>query len=188
MLTEEFNNGLIELNLKSVSKTTVARALKSCKMFGRVGAKKPLLRKENIKKRLKFALEHKNWTIQQWSKVLWSDESKFELFGSKRRTFIRRTHHERFHSSCVIPTVKHGGGSVMVWGSMCSSGTSKLHRIVGTMDGQMYHSILSRRAIPAGKKLIGNGFIFQQDNDPKHKTIRNMKYLSNKTNDGNFLG
>lgn len=70
MLTEEFNNGMIECNLKSVSKTTIARALKLHKMFGRVGAKKPLLRKENIKKRLKFDMEHKNWTIQQWAKVL----------------------------------------------------------------------------------------------------------------------
>ena len=48
MLTDEFNNEMIECNLKTFSKTTVARALKLYKMFGRVGAKKPLLRKENI--------------------------------------------------------------------------------------------------------------------------------------------
>lgn len=65
-----------------------------------VGAKKPLLRKENVEKRLKFPLVHLDWTTEQWSKAysteLWSDESKFELFGSKRRTFVRRTHNERF--------------------------------------------------------------------------------------------
>jgi hypothetical protein len=79
--------------------------------------------------------------------------------------------HERFKKNCVIPTVKHSSGSVMILGAMCSKGTAKLHRIVGKMDGPMYHSILSRCAVPAGKKLIRNGFIFQQDNDPKHKTI-----------------
>ena len=71
----------------------------------------------------------------------------------------------------------------MIWGEMCSKGTAKLHRIIGKMNRKMYHSILTRRAVP-GKELIGNGFIFQKDNDPKHKTIKNMQYLSNKTKDG----
>jgi hypothetical protein len=130
VLTAEFNMGMTELNLRNISKTTIGRALKDAKMYGRVGARKPLLRKENVAKRLKFALEHKDWTKEQWSKVLWSDESKFELFGTKRRTFVRRMPHERFKKNCVIPTVKHGGGSVMIWGAMCSKGTEQLHRIV----------------------------------------------------------
>ncbi|KZR96182.1 Uncharacterized protein APZ42_009631, partial [Daphnia magna] len=42
----------------TVRKTTVRRALKECNMNGRVGAKKPLLRKINMDKRLAFAKEH----------------------------------------------------------------------------------------------------------------------------------
>ena len=80
------------IKLKTVSKSTVARAWTAAKMRDRVGAKKPLLRKQNVKKRLQFALEHLDWKTEQWSKVLWSDEYKFELFGRKRRTFVRRTH------------------------------------------------------------------------------------------------
>ena len=57
---------------------------------GRVAVKKPLLRKQIVKKRLKFAREHLNWTPAQWRRVLWTDESKFELFGNKRRVFIRQ--------------------------------------------------------------------------------------------------
>jgi hypothetical protein len=66
----------------------------------------------------------------------------------------------------------------MIWGEMCSKGTAKLHRIIGKMDVPMNHSILSRCA---AQKLIGNRFIFQQDNDLKHKTIKTMQYFSKKT-------
>jgi len=39
--------------------------------------------------------------------VLWSDESKFEIFGSTRRVFVRRGQGERMVSTCMVPTVKH---------------------------------------------------------------------------------
>ena len=42
--------------------------------------------------------------------------SIFEIFGSNRRVFVRRGVGERMISACVFPTVKHGGGGIMVWG------------------------------------------------------------------------
>lgn len=62
VLTAEFNMGMTELNLKNVCKSAVERALKDAKMSGRFGARKLLLMKENVTNRLKFALEHKDWT------------------------------------------------------------------------------------------------------------------------------
>ena len=50
--------------------------------------------------------------------MLWSDESKFEIFGSNHRVFVRRRKGERMDSTCLVPTVKHGGGGVMVWGAL----------------------------------------------------------------------
>jgi transposase len=50
-----------------VSMSTVRRSLQSFDMNGRVACKKPLLRKANIRKRLKFAQEHVNWTVEQWN-------------------------------------------------------------------------------------------------------------------------
>jgi len=46
--------------------------------------------------------------------VLFTDESKFEIFGGKRRQYVRRQVGERMKEQCVVPTVKHGGASVMV--------------------------------------------------------------------------
>jgi hypothetical protein len=56
VLTSEFNSGRMQCNLKTVSKSTVARAFTAAKMCGCVIPKKPLLRKENVEKRLQFLL------------------------------------------------------------------------------------------------------------------------------------
>ena len=50
---------------------------------------------------------------------MWSDESKFNIFKSDGRTYIRRRIGEEFQDDCVMATVKYGGESVMVWGCMC---------------------------------------------------------------------
>ncbi len=69
---------------------------------------------------------------------LWSDETKIELFGinSTRRVWRRRN--AAYDPKNTIPTVKHGGGNIMLWGCFSAKGTGHLHRIKGTMDGAMY--------------------------------------------------
>ena len=78
--------------------------------------------------------------------VLWTDESKFELFGSHRRQYVRRKVNERFKPDCIVPTVKHGGRSVMVWDCFSHAGVGQLKKIEGIMKKEQYHSILQRRA------------------------------------------
>lgn len=85
-ITAEFNIA----RDRPVSTLTIRRSLKQCGFNGRVAAKKPLLRPQNVRKRLQFAKEHVNWTKEDWSQVLFTDESKFELFGTNRRVFVRR--------------------------------------------------------------------------------------------------
>lgn len=137
-----------ELNVtrdNPVSKSTVRRSLLSFGMDGRVACKKPLLRRANVLKRLNFAREHVTWTEEQWAKVLFTDETKIEIFGSHRRVFVRRMEGERYLNSCLIPTVKYGGGSVMVWCGVCVNGALPLHRIDGIMKKETYHQILIRK-------------------------------------------
>jgi hypothetical protein len=55
-------------------------------------------------------------------------------------------------SSCVVPTVKHGGGGVIV---LAGDIVSDLFRIQGTLNEHGYHSILQRYAIPSGLRLVG---------------------------------
>ena len=58
---------------------------------------------------------------------------------------------------CVTPSVKHGGGSVMIWVSFAGSRVGDLHRVTGTLNQKGYHSILQHHAIPSGPCLVGQG-------------------------------
>ena len=71
-------------------------------------------------------------------------------------------------SACVVPTVKHGGGGVMLLGCFAGDTVYDLFRIQGTLNQHGYHKSLQRYAIPSGLHLVGLSFVFQQDNDPTH--------------------
>ena len=90
---------------KEVSVSTVKRRLRAAGLTGGVVVRKPLLRLQNNKKRLAWAMKHRHWTTENWKKVLWTDESKFEIFGSSRRVFVRRRVGKMMVLQCVTPTV-----------------------------------------------------------------------------------
>ena len=72
------------------------------------------MKKSSKQKRLIFARKYKDWTIEDWQHVIWSDESKFSIFGSDGQKYYWKEAHEPIQDSHVIPTMKFGGGSVMV--------------------------------------------------------------------------
>ena len=112
---------------RPISRTTVLGDCESG-LHGQIAARKPLLRRGNKQKRFVWAKKHKEWTLDQWKSVLWSDESKFEIFGSNRRVFVRRRKGEQMDSTCLVPTVKHGGRGVMVWGSFVGDTVGNLFK------------------------------------------------------------
>ena len=96
----------------------------------------------NNKKRLAWAKKQKLWTLDRWKSVLWSDESKFLIFGSNRCVFVRCKVGEQMISTCVVPSVKQGGGGVRVWRCFAGATVSDLFIIQGTLNQHGYHSIL----------------------------------------------
>lgn len=158
------------LGAQAVSARTVRRRLVDAGLFSRRPAKKPLLSKKNVKARLNFAQKYVDWTPDQWKKVVWSDESKFNLFRSDGMSYVRRPVGKRLNKKYIAPTVKHGGGSVMVWGCFSGYGMGPLHRITGIMDKFMYRDILREHLIPYMDDKVPLRSFFQQDNDPKHSS------------------
>ncbi len=88
----------------------------------------------DVQARLKFT----NDSEENWVKVLWSDETKIQLFGINSTRCVWRRRNAAYDPKNTIPTVKHGGGNIMLWGCFSAKGTGQLHRIKGTMDGAMY--------------------------------------------------
>ncbi len=99
--------------------------------------------------------------------VLWSDETKINVFVSDGVKHVWWQPGEEYKDKGVLPTVKHGGGSVMVWGCMDATGTGELTFIEGTMNTNMYCDILKQSMIPFLRRL-GRRAVFQHDNDFKH--------------------
>ena len=85
-----------------------------------------------------------------------------------------------------MPTVKHGGGSVMVWGSMSAQGIGDLHFIDGIMNAEMYSTIVQEKMLPSLRRL-GRGAMFQHDNDLKHTVKVTGRFPAAKEGEGNRL-
>ena len=104
-LTAQWNRAISGV----VDPSTVRRRLLKAGLRGCVAKKKPLVSEKNRKERLKYARKHCKWGKEEWGKVLWSDESTFQLFPTKGRVWVRRHANERYKQECLAPTVKHGG-------------------------------------------------------------------------------
>ena len=117
-------------------------------------------------------------------RVLWTDESKFEVFGSKRRTFVHRFVGQKILAEFIVPTVNHGGGSVMVLGCFSIVGVGELIRVENRMRKEDYMQILEQYAIPPGCHLISRNFIMHQNKDLKHSSKLRKGFLLLKETQG----
>ena len=121
-----------------VHDSTIRKTLGRNGIHGRVARQKPLLTKKNTKARLIFGKKHLDHSEDFWDKILWTDESKVELFGRQGSGYIWRKANTAFHNKNIIPIVKHGGGSVMVWGCFAASGPGRLAIIDGIIHSALY--------------------------------------------------
>uniref|UniRef100_A0A8C4T6J2 Transposase n=1 Tax=Erpetoichthys calabaricus TaxID=27687 RepID=A0A8C4T6J2_ERPCA len=175
---------LSELQRSSVERgepsrrTTISAAIHQSGLYGRVARRKPLHSKRHMAARLEFAKKHLKDSQTMRKKILWSDETKIELFGVNARHHVWRKPGTTHHQANTIPTVKHGGGSIMLWGCFSAAGTGRLVRIKGKMTAAMYRDILDENLLHSALELIlGRRFIFQQDNDPKHTAKISKEWL-----------
>lgn len=167
-----------------ISKSTLQRTMRKEGFRGCRPRKAPLLQDRHIKARLSFANEHLNKDASFWSSVLWSDETKLELFGHRDVAFVWRKKGEAFKPKNTVPTVKHGGGSLMFWGCFSANGTGNLVKINGIMKQDQYIKILQENLKQSAEALnLGPNMTFQQDNDPKH-TAKSVKkwFVDNNVN------
>ncbi len=129
-------------------------------------------------RRLTWAKEKKNWTVAQWSKVLFSDESKFCISFVNKGPRVQRKGGEAHSPSCLTSSVKFLQ-SVMIWGAMSSFGVGSLCFLKTNVTAPVYHYILEQFMLPYADKLFKDAdFIFQQDLAPAHTAKSTKSWLN----------
>ena len=71
-----------------LSSETVRRVLRKTFIQGCGEEEKPFLNARRRQQRLTFALKHKEWTVEDWKRVIWSDETKINRFESDGRQWV----------------------------------------------------------------------------------------------------
>ncbi len=132
----------------------------------RIPCVKPLLNNRQRQKRLVWAKDKKDWTAAEWSKVMFSDESKFCISFGNQGPRVWRKRGEAHNPRCLRSSVKFPQ-SVMVWGAMSSAGVGPLCFLRSKVNTAIYQEILEHFLLPAADQLYGD-FIFQQDLAPAH--------------------
>lgn len=164
----------------TIGRMVISRRLIKAGLIACRPRKVPLLRKPHRRARVLFAKTHRHKGKRWVDSLLWSDECQIKLFGHNDAQFVRRPIGKRMalDPRYTKTTVKHGGGSIMVWGCMSTAGTGGIHLIKGTMDSKMYIQIIKKHVKASAAKLgMGRRFIFQQDNDSKHTAGITRKFF-----------
>ncbi|CAF4869199.1 unnamed protein product [Rotaria socialis] len=138
----------LNLNLQFLKQKFVGVLMKSVYTVALLG-ENHMSTRLTVAKDLNMLITYRKKPLGFWNSVLWSDESKFNLFGSDG---------------------KHGGGNVKRWRCFSASGVGNSVIIDGNMTGELYRDILQKTLLQSVKKLnMNNDWYFQHANDPKHR-------------------
>jgi transposase len=175
----QVTKSLQDLTNQTLCAQTVRNGLKKVGMMAVVKRKRPFLTKKHVRERLDFAIAHQDWTLEDWKKVVWSDETKINCLGSDGRKWVWKKAGEGLSERLVMGTKKFGGGSLMMWGCMLWDGVGFACKIDGRMDRELYTKILEDELQESLAYYQKNpsSIIFQQDNDPKHKSKMAITWL-----------
>ncbi|KAI4905591.1 hypothetical protein NFI96_000349 [Prochilodus magdalenae] len=137
----------------SASARTVRRRLLEQGLVSRRAAKKPLLSRKNIRDRLIFCKRYREWTAEDWGKVIFSDESPFRLFGTSGEQLVRRRRAKGIGSLTVLPKNT-------------------------AMNKEWYQNVLREQLLPTVQEQFGDQqCLFQHDGAPCHKAKVMTKWL-----------
>ncbi|GFT54715.1 DDE_3 domain-containing protein [Trichonephila clavipes] len=153
----------------AVSMITVRRHLHKQNIYHRAAIPKPLVSNVNAKRFLYWCHTHKTWSIDRWKKVICSEESSFTHFPTAGRVHVWKIPAQVYDCDCLLPTVKHEGGSVTIWEAMSWFSAGSNVTLKGRIPGEKIREILTDHVHPMMQTLLHAGNrIFPNDNTSIH--------------------
>ncbi|GFY09665.1 cytochrome P450 302a1, mitochondrial [Trichonephila clavipes] len=121
---------------------------------------------------LTWSREHALWTPQQWSCVMFSDESRFSLQSDSRRILIWIAPGTRYHQENTIERHRYGGAGWLVWGGTILGSRTDLHVQSVTKTGHIYRDVILEQHVRLFRGAMGAEFLFMHNNaHPHHANI-----------------
>lgn len=147
----------------------------------RVARKKPPITERTRNLRETWAREHEHWTLEQWAKVLWTDET-WVTGGPHRKQYVTRRQGEEWDPTCIVEKHQRKGGW-MFWG--CFSGLGKGPGIFwekdwGKINAETYraHTVpIIHGWVQLCKEQLGEDLILMQDGAPGHAAAETQEDL-----------
>lgn len=170
---------LQEVRNMEIGIRTVRRRLAESGLTPRRPATGPQLTTAHRISRLEFAREHLHWTTEQWSNILFSDESRIGLYGADGRDRVYRRSGERYAECTFSERVSFQGGSIMVWAGIAFNSRTELVIVEnGTLTAARYvQEIVEEHVLPHAL-FIGDTFVLMHDNARPHTARCVNEYLS----------
>lgn len=164
---------------QNVSNRTVRNRLNEMGFAFRKAKMKPFLTKRHKRERLQWCRDHANWTVTDWYKVIFSDESRVCVgTGDDAGKFVWRRPNEKFDKDCLNFKKKYPE-SYMIWSCMTEKGVGKLCILYQNVNSESYIHILENFLIPSIEVWFEDSpnFIFQDDNASCHRSKAVKDYL-----------
>ena len=177
-----------------VSRWTISRRLNEMGINSHVARQKPFLNDQHIADRLKWVQDHSNWTVEDWKRVVWSDECCIKVGLNPCRQRVWRHKREELNPECLIVKFKGGHIGIMVWACFSYDHLSRLVIFPkGGIGSEEYIMALEDTLLPFIKSLFpetnngdtitvidSNQYIFMQDNASCHTSKQSQRFFASK--------
>ena len=150
---------------RRISVQTVRNRVQASGFSSKKPAKKPQLSQRHRALRRQFCARRSRWNRQQWSGILFSDESRFCLQKVDGRIQVWRRNWERHLKPTVQPKMACNGGSDMIWAGISLNGRTALVVVHGNLNGRRFIDDLN--VVPYLRQM-GQNAIFQDKNARPH--------------------
>ena len=98
----------------TITRQTVSPILRNFDMVSYVAPRKPRITPAQRRTRVAWCYEHLSWSVNDWSNVVFTDESNYEILNRKNRIYIRHFRHDPTRCERSQQRVHRGGGIINV--------------------------------------------------------------------------
>jgi DDE superfamily endonuclease/transposase len=119
----------------------------------------------------------KKWLIEGAASrnIVFTDETRFCLDGPDHDMSWQQPGDRRKR-----PMRQQGGGGIMIWGMLLPSGQLRYTEVKGSLNSAKYKKLLQDFALPTAEAVLGDDYLWQQDNAPAHSSEATQMFLETK--------